>query len=83
MPDSGGANQAVVVIQEWWGLVPHITSVADRFAAAGFVALVPDLYRGVPATEPDHAGRLSWDWPWTRPPGTSPEPPTTWPSGRR
>jgi carboxymethylenebutenolidase len=22
----------VIVIQEWWGLVPHIKDVADRFA---------------------------------------------------
>jgi carboxymethylenebutenolidase len=37
----------VVVIQEWWGLVPHIEHVADRFAAAGFVALPPDLSTAV------------------------------------
>ena len=34
-----GSGPGVVVIQEWWGLVDHIKSVADRFAAAGFVAL--------------------------------------------
>lgn len=49
---------AVVVIQEWWGLVPHIEHIADRFAAAGFVALAPDLYHGEKATSPDHAGKL-------------------------
>lgn len=48
----------LVVIQEWWGLVPHIEQVADRFAAAGFVALAPDLYHGKSATSPDEAGRL-------------------------
>lgn len=48
----------VIVIQEWWGLVGHITSLADRFAKAGFVALAPDLYHGVTTTEPDEAGRL-------------------------
>lgn len=53
-----GGSPAVIVIQEWWGLVPHITSVADRFAAAGFVALAPDLYHGVHTTEPDEAGKL-------------------------
>jgi len=53
-----GSGPAVVVIQEWWGLVPHIVSLADRFAAAGFTALAPDLYRGVTTTEPDEAGRL-------------------------
>jgi carboxymethylenebutenolidase len=55
---AGGTGPAVIVIQEWWGLVPHITSVADRLAAAGFVALAPDLYHGVKTTEPDEAGKL-------------------------
>ncbi|MBV1849636.1 dienelactone hydrolase family protein [Catellatospora tritici] len=53
-----GSGPAVIVIQEWWGLVPHIVSLADRFAAAGFVALAPDLYHGVQTTEPDEALRL-------------------------
>jgi carboxymethylenebutenolidase len=48
----------VIVIQEWWGLVPHIRDVADRFAAAGFTALAPDLYHGESSTEPDGAGKL-------------------------
>lgn len=48
----------VIVIQEWWGLVPHIKSVADRFAAAGFVALAPDIYNGKTTTSPDEAGRM-------------------------
>jgi carboxymethylenebutenolidase len=58
LPAGGEASPAVIVIQEWWGLVPHITSVADRFAEAGFVALAPDLYHGTSTTEPDHAGKL-------------------------
>ena len=40
------------------GLVPHIQEVADRFAAAGFVALAPDLYHGDVARSPDEAGKL-------------------------
>jgi carboxymethylenebutenolidase len=48
----------IVVIQEWWGLVPHIEHIADRFAKAGFVALAPDLYHGEKATSPDQAGKL-------------------------
>lgn len=48
----------VVVIQEWWGLVPHIEQVADRFAEAGFVALAPDLYHGKTTKSPDEAGKL-------------------------
>jgi carboxymethylenebutenolidase len=48
-----------VVIQEWWGLVDHIEDVCDRFAAAGYVALAPDLYHGqkVAPGEPDEAGK--------------------------
>lgn len=48
----------VIVLQEWWGLVPQIESVADRFAAEGFVALAPDLYGGKSTVEPDEAGTL-------------------------
>jgi carboxymethylenebutenolidase len=55
---ASGSGPAVIVIQEWWGLVPHITSLADRFASAGFVALAPDLYHGAHTTEPDEAGKL-------------------------
>ncbi len=57
MPESGG-GVPLVVIQEWWGLVPHIQDVCDRFAAEGFVALAPDLFRGEKTTEPDEAGKL-------------------------
>ena len=35
---STGSGPAVIVIQEWWGLVGHITDVVDRFATAGRVA---------------------------------------------
>jgi carboxymethylenebutenolidase len=55
---AGAPVGGIVVIQEWWGLVPHITGVADRFAQAGFVALAPDFYHGVAASEPDDAQRL-------------------------
>jgi carboxymethylenebutenolidase len=55
---AGGPGPGVIVIQEWWGLVGHIKSVADRFAAEGFSALAPDLYQGKTADEPDEAGKL-------------------------
>ncbi|MCU0259719.1 MAG: dienelactone hydrolase family protein [Ilumatobacteraceae bacterium] len=56
LADGGGPG--VIVIQEWWGLVPHIRDVADRFAAEGFTALAPDLYHGESSSEPDGAGKL-------------------------
>jgi carboxymethylenebutenolidase len=55
---AGDRGPGLVVIQEWWGLVPHIKDVADRFAAEGFTALAPDLYRGQETAEPDEAGKL-------------------------
>lgn len=55
---ASGSGPGVVVIQEWWGLVPHVREVADRFADAGFTALAPDLYHGDSTTEPDEAGKL-------------------------
>jgi carboxymethylenebutenolidase len=57
LPPSG-AGPAIIVIQEWWGLVGHIKDVVDRFALAGFVALAPDLYHGEATTEPDAAKKL-------------------------
>lgn len=56
-PDSG-SGPGVVVIQEWWGLVPHIEDVTRRLANAGFVALAIDFYRGTETTEPDEAEKL-------------------------
>lgn len=55
---AGSDGLPLVVIQEWWGLVPHIQDVCDRFAAEGFLALAPDLYEGESTTEPDEAGKL-------------------------
>lgn len=51
----GKDGPGVVVIQEWWGVNAHVKSVVDRFAAAGYTALAPDLYHGVVAEEPDEA----------------------------
>ena len=55
---ASGTGPGVIVLQEWWGLVPHIEDIADRFAAEGFFALAPDLYHGEKATGPDQAGKL-------------------------
>ena len=58
---SSGRGPGVIVIQEWWGLVPHIKDVCDRFAREGFVALAPDLFHGKTASlqEPDQAGKVT------------------------
>jgi carboxymethylenebutenolidase len=56
-PAHASGAPGVVVIQEWWGLNAQIKGVAERYAEAGYVALVPDLYRGkstVEAAEAEH-----------------------------
>jgi carboxymethylenebutenolidase len=53
-----GKGPGVLVLQEWWGLVPHIREVCDRFAEEGFTALAPDLYHGRSTKDPDEAGRM-------------------------
>lgn len=55
---ASGKGPAVVVIQEWWGLVPHIEDLVDRFAREGFLAIAPDLYHGKTTKSPDEAGKL-------------------------
>src|SRR5262245_40174885 len=57
-PTSGGKPPAVVVLQEWWGVNDQIQSVAQRYADAGFVALVPDLYHGKIAQTAEEAGQM-------------------------
>ena len=58
---AAGHGPGLIVLQEWWGLVPQIRRVCDRLARSGFVALAPDLYRGESTTDPDAAGRLMMD----------------------
>lgn len=56
-PAGNDATPGVVVIQEWWGLNDQIKGVVERFAALGYRALVPDLYKGkvtVDAAEAHH-----------------------------
>jgi carboxymethylenebutenolidase len=57
-PAQPAGAPAVVVIQEWWGLNAQIRGVADRLATAGYVALVPDLYRGKSTVEAEEAHHL-------------------------
>jgi carboxymethylenebutenolidase len=65
---ASGTGPGVMVVQEWWGLVPQIKKVCDRLAADGFVALAPDLYHGDIAehTEMDKAGQLMSALPMDR-----------------
>ncbi len=57
MPETN-TKRAVVVVQEWWGLVDHIKDIANRWAGEGFIAIAPDLYRGKTAANSDEAGKM-------------------------
>jgi carboxymethylenebutenolidase len=57
---ASGKGPGVLVIQEWWGLIPQVKGIADMFAREGFNALAPDFYHGKSAQigEPDKAQKL-------------------------
>jgi carboxymethylenebutenolidase len=57
-PPGGAKAPGMVVIQEWWGLNDQIRGVANRFASAGYRALVPDLYRGKVTVEAQEAQHM-------------------------
>lgn len=54
-----GRGPGVIVLQEQWGLVGHITSIVDRLSDHGYVAIAPDIYHGATASTPDSARRLA------------------------
>lgn len=65
---ASGVGPGVLVLQEWWGLVPQIKGVCDRLAGEGFTALAPDLFHGELAghTEMDKASKLMMQLPADR-----------------
>jgi carboxymethylenebutenolidase len=66
LPDGDSIVGAVIVLQEWWGLTPHIRELTTRWASAGWIALAPDLYRGAVATDADTAKQLMQELPRER-----------------
>jgi carboxymethylenebutenolidase len=44
---AGAPKGALVLIHEIWGLVEHITGIADRFAAEGYLVIAPDLMSSI------------------------------------
>jgi carboxymethylenebutenolidase len=65
---ASGMGPGVIVLQEWWGLVPQIKSCCDRLAEEGLVAFAPDLYHGDIAAhdEMDKAAHLMTTLPMDR-----------------
>lgn len=58
-PDGANADTpTVVLIQEWWGINDHIKDIAGRYAAEGFRAVAPDLFRGKLAKNSSEASAM-------------------------
>jgi carboxymethylenebutenolidase len=55
---SGPGRAGVLVAHDWYGLLPHVRTACDELAAAGLVALAPDLYDGRSTTDPGQAEAL-------------------------
>ncbi|HSJ46874.1 MAG TPA: dienelactone hydrolase family protein [Euzebyales bacterium] len=56
-PD-GPVRGCVVVVHDAYGLLPHVRFLCDELAAAGFVAMAPDLFAGSVARSQAQASRL-------------------------
>jgi len=66
LDSAGDGAPGVVVLQEWWGLVPHIKDICARFAKEGYTALAPDLYHGKSTVEAEEAQHLMEGLDWDR-----------------
>ena len=55
---AGKRAPGMVVIQEWWGVNAQIQGVASALVAAGYRALVPDLFRGKVTLDEAEAAHL-------------------------
>src|SRR6266436_4903299 len=51
-------DAGVLLIQEWWGINDHIRDLAGRYAAAGYLCVAPDLYRGRVTKDKEEASAL-------------------------
>lgn len=52
------ARCAILIIHDWWGVLGYNKQWADRFAAAGYKAMVIDLYDGERARSVEEAGEM-------------------------
>src|SRR5882672_5679749 len=54
-PDTSGPHPGVIVLQEAFGVNPHIRDVTGRFASEGYVAIAPELFhRTAPGFQGDY-----------------------------
>jgi carboxymethylenebutenolidase len=65
-PSTPGKHPALILIHEWWGLMPWVKEQARKFAGAGYVALAVDLYRGKTTEDPKVAREMATTLPRDR-----------------
>jgi carboxymethylenebutenolidase len=56
--EPGGSGPGVLVVHDWYGLLPGVRAACDALAGAGFVAFAPDLYGGPSTTDAGQAEEL-------------------------
>ena len=61
-----GPHPAVIIGQEGLGVTGHLLGLAQRFAAAGYVAIIPDLYSRDPARRALHESEVAAYLPLAR-----------------
>ena len=52
------SENAIILLQEWWGLNKAICDTAEVFGKEGFAVLAIDIYRGQVADSRERAGHL-------------------------
>jgi carboxymethylenebutenolidase len=52
------ADNAILIIHDWWGIKPYNREWADRLAGLGYRALVIDLYNGENPADAQEAGEM-------------------------
>jgi carboxymethylenebutenolidase len=58
-PQKSEKYPGVVIIHDWMGLRDYTKTIADRYAALGYLAIAPDLFLGSLPSNPDEARKLS------------------------
>lgn len=52
------SDKAIMIIHDWWGMLPYNREWAERFAKLGYRAMVVDLYDGELASDAQEAGEM-------------------------
>lgn len=57
-PAGNASAPALIMVHEWWGLEAEIRDMARKLSRQGYVVIIPDLYHGRAAQDPERAHEL-------------------------